>query len=44
MANTQGFAAIVTHITEFQIDNDWVKAIRRNRQPRRVYDSHGILH
>ena len=44
MANTQGFAAIVTHITEFQIDNDWVKAIRRNRQPRRVYDPHGILH
>lgn len=44
MANTQGFAAIVTHITEFQIDNDWVKAIRRNRQPRRAYDPHGILH
>ena len=44
LANQKGFAAIVTRITEFQIDNDWVKAIRRNRQPKTVYNPHGVLH
>ena len=44
MADTEGFAAIVSRVTEFQIDNDWVKVIRRNRQPKTVYNPHKVLH
>ena len=44
LANQSGFAAIVARITEFQIDNDWVKVIRRNRQPKTVYNPHKVLH
>lgn len=44
LANQEGFAAIVVRITEFQIDNDWVKVIRKNRQPKTVYDPHKVLH
>ena len=43
LANQQGFAAIVVRITEFQIDNDWVKVIRQNRQPKTKYDPHHVL-
>ena len=44
LANQEGFAAIVVRITEFQIDNDWVKTIRKNRQPKKEYDPHKVLH
>ena len=44
MADTEGFAAIVSRVTEFQIDNAWVKVIRRNRQPKTVYNPHKVLH
>ena len=43
LANQEGFAAIVVRITEFQIDNDWVKVIRKNRQPKTIYDPHKVL-
>ena len=44
LANQTGFAAIVVRVTEFQIDNDWVKSIRRNAQPKKKYDPHKVLH
>ena len=43
LANQEGFAAIVVRITEFQINNDWVKVIRKNRQTKTVYDPHKVL-
>ena len=43
-ANQNGFAAVVVRITEFQIDNDWVKVIRKNHQPEKKYDPHKVLH
>ena len=44
LANQNGFAAVVVRITEFQIDSDWVKVIRKNHQPEKKYDPHKILH
>ena len=44
LANQTGFAAIVVRVTEFQIDNDWVKVIRKNHQPKKKYDPHKVLH
>ena len=44
LANQTGFAAIVVRVTEFQINNDWVKSIRRNAQPKKKYDPHKVLH
>ena len=44
LANQNGFAAVVVRITEFQIDNDWVKVIRKNHQPEKKYDPHKVLH
>ena len=43
LANQEGIAAIVVRITEFQIDNDWVKVIRKNREPKATYDPHKVL-
>ncbi len=42
--NGHGLAAIVVRIVEFQIDNDWVKTIRKNHQPKTVYNPHRVLH
>ena len=39
----EGFAAIVVRVTEFQIDNDWVKVIRKNHEPKMKYDPHKVL-
>ena len=33
-----GFHKMVVRIVEYQIDNDWVKALPKNRQPKYVYD------
>ena len=43
-AVAEGFAAIISRITEFQIDYDWVKLIRGYRQPQIQYNPHGVLH
>ena len=43
LANQDGIAAIKVRVTEFQIDNDWVKTIRKNRQPKAKYDPHRVL-
>ena len=43
LANQTGFAAIVARITEFHIDNDWDKVIRKNQQPKKKYDPHKVL-
>lgn len=43
--NEHGLAAIRVRIAEFQIDNDWVKTIRKNnRKVRTTYDPHKVLH
>ena len=45
LANTEGFAAIVVRISEFEIDHDWVKLVRKNNGKMRVrYDPHHVLH
>ena len=42
--NEQGLAAIRVRISEFQIDNDWVKLVRRNnRQAQITYNPHHVL-
>lgn len=42
--NTEGVAAIRVRIKEFQIDNDWVKLVRKNnRQMKKTYDPHKVL-
>lgn len=41
----EGIGAIRVRISEFQIDNDWVKTVRKNnRQARITYNPHGVLH
>ena len=43
-ANTNGIGAIVFRVTEFQIDNDWVKTVRKNnRKMKTTYDPHRVL-
>ncbi len=43
--NANGMAAIRVRIAEFQIDNDWVKLVRKNnRQMKITYDPHKVLH
>ena len=43
--NGEGLGAIRVRISEFQIDNDWVKTVRKNnRQARITYNPHGVLH
>ena len=43
--NQNGLAAIRVRIAEFQIDNDWVKLVRKNnRKMKTTYDPHGVLH
>ena len=42
--NEHGLAAIKVRIAEFQIDNDWVKLVRKNnRQAQITYDPHRVL-
>ena len=42
--NANGLAAIRVRIAEFQIDNDWVKVVRKNNRKMKVtYDPHGVL-
>lgn len=42
--NEHGLAAIRVRITEFQINNDWVKLVRRNnRQAQITYNPHHVL-
>ena len=42
--NQEGMAAIKIRIAEFQIDNDWVKVVRKNnRQANIKYDPHKVL-
>ena len=44
LANNEGIGAIKVRIREFQIDNDWVKVVRKNnRQMRKTYDPHNVL-
>ena len=44
LVNTEGMAAIRVRIAEFQIDNDWVKTVRKNnRQAKITYNPHGVL-
>ncbi len=44
LANMEGFAAIVVRISEFEIDHDWVKLVRKNNRQMRVrYDPHHVL-
>ena len=44
LANTEGFAAIVVRISEFEIDRDWIKLVRKNnRQMKIKYDPHKVL-
>ena len=41
----EGIGAIRVRISEFQIDNDWVKTVRKNnRQARITYNPHVVLH
>ena len=45
LVNTEGMGAFRTRIAEFQIDNDWVKLVRKNnRQMKITYNPHGVLH
>ena len=42
--NQEGMAAIKVRISEFQIDNDWIKTVRKNnRQANIKYDPHKVL-
>lgn len=45
LANTEGYAAIITRIAEFEIDHDWIKVVQKNNRQMRVrYDPHRVLH
>lgn len=42
--NNNGLAAIRVRIAEFQIDNDWIKVVRKaNRKMKITYDPHRVL-